>query len=640
MVRQDYGLFKRYSGLECAEINRQMFISDFIINLSQYKLNESEISLLNKGLSFIPTVKLIPLGHIIQCKQRNLRSIKLKDFFQSKQDRHYDPDDFINRFNRPSKWEPNFEKLQPATKRVILDISSYTSQLFRNGLTEKRGKEGRLVACNSHSAQVDNLTPCERKALHNLTNNKDIIIKPADKGGAVVVLDSERYRQEGLRQLLNPVYYKELENFDTKPIVDKINRIITVLYGQGYITEKQALYFYTDIPVKHRPFYLLPKVHKPLNKWPHPAGPEGRPICSDCGSETQKICELIEYFIQPLSQTSPAYIKDTYDFIEAISNKSIPTEAVLISADVTALYTNMKIDLILKSVKDIMEEFPRPSRPDLEILMLLEIVLLNNVFEFDNRLFLQVLGTAMGKGCAVSLSGIYLRKLDLAALQKGGDSLELFFRFIDDIFAVWSGSQTQLLEFQDYLNNLIPGISITFQIKHRVIEFLDTLVYTVPDPMDPTSKLLKTRIYFKPTDTHQLLHGDSYHPKHTTKGILKSQLLRFKRISHCYADYNSACCTLYNVLKHRGYPRTAFRVLKFYVWFKCSVLKRNLNQDQKEIWPVVNYYDSIGTHTARYTCRRIESLKFAEKFRIISAFKRHRNLKEILCKSRFSMVEA
>ena len=110
-------------------------------------------------------------------------------------------------------------------------------------------------------------------------------------------------------------------------------------------------------------------------------------------------------------------------------------------------------------------------------------------------------------------------------------------------------------------------------------------------------------------------------------GILKSQLLRFKRISHCYADHNSACLTLYNVLKHRGYHRTTFRVMKFHLWYKCSVLKRDTDNTQKEIWPVVNYFDQIGTHTARYTCRRIQSLKFAEKFLVISAYKRHRNLR-------------
>ena len=70
-------------------------------------------------------------------------------------------------------------------------------------------------------------------------------------------------------------------------------------------------------------------------------------------------------------------------------------EVYLVSADVTALYTNMRIDLILQAVRDIFTEYPMPSRPDEEILMPLELVLRNNLLS-DNRLFLQVLGTAMG----------------------------------------------------------------------------------------------------------------------------------------------------------------------------------------------------------------------------------------------------
>jgi len=618
-------------------MNRNMFASDFVINLSNHKLTEAEISLLDKGLTFVPTVKLVPLHHINECKRRNLRNLKLRDFFQNKPDKEYDPEEFANKFIPPSKWEPNIHRLQHATKEVIMDISCFTASTFRGDLTDKHDKNGILVACH---APHDNLTPEERKALHNLANNQDIVIKPADKGGSIVVLDRESYRQEGLRQLLNTKYYTEIETHDTKPICDQINRIVTILLGRGNISEKQALYFLTDIPKNPRPFYLLPKVHKPYHKWPSPGCPEGRPICSDCGSETDKICQFIDYFLKPYPKTSPAYIKDTYDFIEAISNKSIPVEAYLISADVTALYTNMRIDLILQSVRDVFHEYPMPTRPDEEILSLLELVLKNNVFQFDNRLFLQVLGTAMGKSPAPMLAGIYLRKLDLAAIREGGDLLEMFFRFIDDIFAIWTGTMAQLKQFQDFLNGLIPGITITFEVRTRVIEFLDTLVYTVPDPENPTCKLLKTRVYFKPTDTHQLLHKTSYHPKHTTQGILKSQLLRFKRISHSYTDYNSACETLFNVLKHRGYNRTTFRILKFHVWYKCGVLKRNVASTQREVWPIINYFDSIGTHVSGYTRRRIESLKFTRKFRVISAFRRHRNLKDILCRSRFGARES
>ena len=51
---------------------------------------------------------------------------------------------------------------------------------------------------------------------------------------------------------------------------------------------------------------------------------------------------------------------------------------------------------------------------------------------------------------------------------------ELYSRFLDDIFLIWCGSREELYEYQEYLNNLMPGIKVTLCIKHTVTEFLDT----------------------------------------------------------------------------------------------------------------------------------------------------------------------
>ena len=84
------------------------------------------------------------------------------------------------------------------------------------------------------------------------------------------------------------------------------------------------------------------------------------------------------------------------------------------------------------------------------------------------------------------------------------------------------------------------------------ISFLDTIVYKT---QEADGLKLKTKVYFKPTD--QLLHMyRSFHPKHTTRGILKSQLLRLKRISSCKADYDNTCKILFKTLQKRGYTRT------------------------------------------------------------------------------------
>ena len=57
----------------------------------------------------------------------------------------------------------------------------------------------------------NNLTKEERTAMKELSSMRSIIIKPADKGRAVVILDRDYYINEGLRQLSDPLIYMEVE---------------------------------------------------------------------------------------------------------------------------------------------------------------------------------------------------------------------------------------------------------------------------------------------------------------------------------------------------------------------------------------------------------------------------------------------
>lgn len=61
--------------------------------------------------------------------------------------------------------------------------------------------------------EKSNLTKEELVTLHSLTRNKELVIKPADKGSTVVLMDKEQYIREAERQLeLNtshPVHYRQ-----------------------------------------------------------------------------------------------------------------------------------------------------------------------------------------------------------------------------------------------------------------------------------------------------------------------------------------------------------------------------------------------------------------------------------------------
>ena len=126
----------------------------------------------------------------------------------------------------------------------------------------------------------DNLKPSERSALHRLKKREDIIIKPADKGSAVVVMDREHYISEAERQLNDSTFYKALDHDPTHEFAKKVADAVSEMLNGDHISEKNAIYLTVDQPKPGR-FYLLPKIHK--------AGNPGRPIVSANGHPTEKI---------------------------------------------------------------------------------------------------------------------------------------------------------------------------------------------------------------------------------------------------------------------------------------------------------------------------------------------------------------
>lgn len=606
--------------------------SQYTSNLSNYKLSPDEISLLDKGLTYIPSIRAVPLSSLTECRDRTLRNIQLRDYFK-RSNKIYDPTLFQNKFTTKSDWIPPFSAITKEARSAMADVGQDAALVMCKYLLSKpHPKLGPMLSVHTKP----NLTVGETKALKDLSTNKNIVIKPADKGGAIVVMDTELYKIEGLRQLENKQYYKEIERPLAPLVIPQINVVLQEIADIGLLNDRQLEYLTAKIPLKPRSFYLLPKIHKNRSAWTNYKLPQGRPIVSNCGSETHRLCEYLDHFLQPLASFHPSYLKDTYDFIHKVRGQVIPDDSLLVTADVTALYTNMNIDTTIETVRRFFQQYPDSARPDEQILKLLEIALRNNDFMFANRIFLQILGIAMGAHMSPSLANMYLVKFDEQA--KDGFYIKplLYYRFLDDVHFVWTGSRLQLKFFENFLNSVIPGIKVTFNVKERTTEFLDVRLYKSTDCNGVCT--LQTRVFFKETDTHQLLHTASYHPKHTSIGILKSQFIRFKRICSTKNDFEAACKVLQDLLPQRGYKRSLFRKLKYEVWHKkpSKNKKKNAPKKTNAIWPIVNYYDPIGVERNWLNKKTISKLSSTKKLRLISAFKNHQNLRKHLVHSAFN----
>ena len=126
-----------------------------------------------------------------------------------------------------------------------------------------------------------NLTKDEYKAIKSLKNNQDIIIKPADKGSAIVILDKQSYINEGQRQLHDTKFYEETDSNHTGEVINRVNLHVHNMLQRGEIPQNICNYLTTDND-RTQQFYLLPKVHKdPLN-------PPEIPIVSGSGGPTER----------------------------------------------------------------------------------------------------------------------------------------------------------------------------------------------------------------------------------------------------------------------------------------------------------------------------------------------------------------
>ena len=99
-----------------------------------------------------------------------------------------------------------------------------------------------------------------------------------------------------------------------------------------------------------------------------------------------------------------------------------------------------------------------------------------NNFEFDNNHFIQLHGTAMGTRMAPANANLFMGDLEEKLLAQFQLKLYLWWRYIDDIFMVWTHWEDQLKDFIDHINSLHSTIKFTHEFSKSHILFLDITV--------------------------------------------------------------------------------------------------------------------------------------------------------------------
>ena len=218
-------------------------------------MTTDQINLLSKGLKFIPTPTVkenaVRKELLLDFKQF-ARRMRLRYIFHNR-DKEQHP------FHIKSDWEP------PVQPSVALETY----------LEEVKGQLAEIALFKPQN----NLPSEERKAIKDLRPNSDIVIKKADKGTTMVIMNTKDKIQEGQVLLDDKNNYTPLTTPMAKETAHKTRVIINDLHEGNHIdTMTKKWLLQTPNPPRIPVFYTLTKIHKPTLP--------GRPIISGCDGPT------------------------------------------------------------------------------------------------------------------------------------------------------------------------------------------------------------------------------------------------------------------------------------------------------------------------------------------------------------------
>jgi hypothetical protein len=191
----------------------------------------------------------------------------------------------------------------------------------------------------------------------------------------------------------------------------------------------------------------------------------GKPIISGCEGPTARLSKLIGVYLKPLIQHIPSYVINSTDYLKPLIqhipsyvidstdflkrifklDETLPKEYILITIDVKSLYTNiLKKEEIDASITQLIKHDTTGINTE-TIQKILELILENNYFQFNDKYYLQTHSTAL----AVSYASIFMATLEgkiFSNPPEGLIPLE-WIRFLDDIFAIWCHGETSLIRF-------------------------------------------------------------------------------------------------------------------------------------------------------------------------------------------------
>ncbi|GJQ81844.1 hypothetical protein Trydic_g9871 [Trypoxylus dichotomus] len=152
------------------------------------------------------------------------------------------------------------------------------------------------------------------------------------------------------------------------------------------------------------------------------------------GSPTQMLAKYLATTFQPFVELTPSYVKNSRHFVDLIKDLRLEMNDMLVSFDVTSLFTQVPIEETLDVIR-------KKHKPPDYIMDLTKHCLSNTYFTYEGQRYKQIEGAPMGSPLSPALANLFMEYFETRALETAKHKPKMWFRYVDDTFVIWPQHQ-------------------------------------------------------------------------------------------------------------------------------------------------------------------------------------------------------
>ena len=157
-----------------------------------------------------------------------------------------------------------------------------------------------------------------------------------------------------------------------------------------------------------------------------------RPIVSNIGTASYQLAKYLDQLLSPLTR-SRYTVNSTKDLVVKIKNEKVPQNCNMVSFDVKSLFISVPleytIDVIIKQIFEDHEITTIVTKSQMK--KLLTLCTKNVHFSFNNDIYVQIDGVAMGSPLGPVTANIFMVELETTLVSKLEDHVQKWRRFVD-----------------------------------------------------------------------------------------------------------------------------------------------------------------------------------------------------------------